>query len=91
MISMTIYHITDFKKFFDTLDQCPSDITFVTRDGRSYDWKSHREFLRSFLGTLDTATCDRLELKVDGGEGMSRLMCYLLGKDRSSALTEKSA
>jgi len=88
---MIIYHITDFKAFFDTLDQCRSEVTFVTRDGGRYDWKTHRDFLRSFLGTLDTASCERLELKVDDGDGASRLLCYLLGKDRDTAVSEKTA
>ena len=88
---MVIYHMENFDPLFDTLDRCPEGASIVMRDGRQYDWKANREFLRSLLGSMDGACCSRLEVRAGGEAGQALLIGYLMSKDRVSALAKRPA
>lgn len=75
---MTIYNISDFSDFFKTLDSCGDDLTLITPDGHTYDWKTNRAFLLSFLQTVDIARCNAMEIKAANAADASRLFCYML-------------
>ena len=66
---MTIYNISDFSDFFKTLDSCGDDLTLITPDGYTYDWKTNRAFLLSFLQTclLYTSTEPQTRLCFSSG------------------------
>lgn len=81
---MIVYNITDFRAFFNTLDECRDDVTIITPDGMAYDYRENRPFLRSFFHTLSPAVCGRLELKLADPGSIDKLLCYLLSKDHPS-------
>ncbi len=80
---MIVYNITDFRAFFDTLDECRDDVTIIAPDGTAYDYRENRPFLRSFFRTLSPTACNRLELKLADPASVDKLLCYLLTKDHT--------
>ncbi len=81
---MMIYNISNFKNFFESLDQCDDDLTLITPDGKSYDWKKNRLLLKSLLQTMDVRNCSKMEIRPCGPKDASRIMCYMLEGERSS-------
>lgn len=75
---MMIYNISDFQRFFRSLDQCDDNLTLITPDGKAYDWKTNRSCLLSFLQTMEAGTCSRMEIRPEGTQDISRIMCYML-------------
>ena len=86
---MTIYNIYDFPDFFKTLDSCGDDLTLITPDGHTYDWKINRSFLLSFLQAVDIKKCSTMEIKTGNAADTSRLFCYML--EGNSAIHPKQA
>lgn len=81
---MMIYNISNFQNFFESLDRCDDDLTLITPDGRSYDWKKNRPLLKSLLQTMDVRNCSKMEIRPCGPQDASRIMCYMFEGERSS-------
>lgn len=75
---MIIHNISNFKNFFQSLDQSGQDLTLITPDGNSYDWKNNRSFLFLLLQTLDMEKYNKIELKPCITSENSRLICCIL-------------
>ena len=81
---MTIYNISNFTKFFNTLDLCDDELTLVMPDGKAYDWKQNKPFLLSFLQTLDVEKCNKMEIRPNDTKDASRSLCYMMEGERKS-------
>ncbi len=75
---MMIYNISNFKRFFQSLDRCGDDLTLIMPDGKIYDWKTNRSFLLSFFQTLDVNKCNKMEIKPGDAQDTSRILCYMM-------------
>ncbi len=79
---MKVYNVTNFSRFFQSLDQCDDDLTLVMPDGNVYDWRSNRPLLLSLVQALDVERFNQMELQFKDGTDTSHVICYMMEGER---------
>ncbi len=79
---MTIHNISNYTDLFSTLDLCSCNLTLITPDGKAYDFAQQRDFMQSLLNCKTMPKWDKMVVKFDGEEDISRILCYLIECER---------